>query len=77
MVGPIASYENVNNVGGIEALGLHALPGTEPLEHVEEEVVEVRARGEIVLVEDQGLLAVVFWLDAVLVLFQLEVEEIR
>jgi hypothetical protein len=52
------------------------LPITELGEHVEEEVLEVLAGGEILLREDQGLLAVGVWLDAVLGLVVHEVEEI-
>jgi hypothetical protein len=58
-------------------LGPHALQITELGKLVEEEVLAVRASGEIVLVEDKGLLAVVFRLDAVRVLDVLEAEEMR
>jgi hypothetical protein len=56
----MALYEHVGAFHRCDALGPRALPATELVEHVEEELVEVCGSGEIVLVADQGLLAVVF-----------------
>jgi hypothetical protein len=74
---PSAPGEIADAFQGCYGHGLHVLPITEFGEHVEEEVVEVAAGGEIVLGEDQGLLAIIVRMDAVLGLVVLEVEEIR
>jgi hypothetical protein len=52
---PIALCVKFCYFQGCDGLGTHALPPAKLGEHLEEEVVEVCARSEIVLGEDQKL----------------------